>query len=95
MIGVDYAGEVTMPFNSQGMFRGWAALRRGDERSARVQVGQVGIWEELWDIDFANSGDSAILQSISKSNNSSSTRSRSNSKVKNRSRSNSATTGEV
>jgi hypothetical protein len=42
-------GQVVMDFNSEGMFRGCAALRRlpgGD----LVTTGQVGIWQEMSEV---------------------------------------------
>jgi hypothetical protein len=42
-------GNVVMDFNSEGMFRGWAALRHAASGVARQA--QVGIWEEMSDVD--------------------------------------------
>lgn len=51
-------GQVVMEFNSEGMFRGWASLHRGSGDSSGEEVplvnrrAQVGIWEELVDVDL-------------------------------------------
>ena len=66
VISVDGQGRVVMDFNSQGMFRGWAGSysRSALEASGvntevmggngeNVTVGQVGIWNELVDVELS------------------------------------------
>ena len=64
MDGSQDPGAVVMTFNSDGMFRGWAALRRAQTQPQEQQetvahvtsngvyerLGQVGIWQNMVDV---------------------------------------------